>query len=148
MAGWRRFHEHLLLQKCVPRSRCGASRIAGCTCSRRSHWSFSVDAERIEERKCRMTAVSHAPQRTALRCCSNHHALASLAELAGLGIARYFLVITASVLVLATGCCSDPKRTASDENRPVVVSGRMPVAYETTLSQLTSETRKIVCQVT
>jgi hypothetical protein len=50
-------------------------------------------------------------------------------------------------LVLSAGCCCHARRTASDANPPVEVSGRTPVAYETILAQLTSKTRKIAGEV-
>jgi hypothetical protein len=49
-------------------------------------------------------------------------------------------------LVLSAGCCCHAKRTASDANPAVVVSGT-PVVYETILAQLTSRTRKIAGEV-
>ena len=60
---------------------------------------------------------------------------------------RYFTAIMASLVVLAAGCYSHARRPTSDANPPVVVTGRTPVAYEITLPQLTSQTRKIAGKV-
>jgi hypothetical protein len=60
---------------------------------------------------------------------------------------RHFTVIMLNLVVLAAGCCSHGTRSASDTNSPVVVSGRTAVAYEMTLPQLTSKTRKIAGKV-
>src|SRR3954470_7429290 len=63
------------------------------------------------------------------------------------GVMCYFAITMVGFVVLAVGCFSHPKPSASDVNPPVVVSGRTPVVYETALPQLTSKTRKIAGEV-
>jgi hypothetical protein len=60
---------------------------------------------------------------------------------------HYVTPIMASSVVLAAGCCSQARRAASDTIPPVVVTGRTPVVYRTTLPQLTSITRNIAGRV-
>ena len=71
-----------------------------------------------------------------------------VAELLSLGVMCYLIAIAVSVVVLGAGCSRHSKHGASAANAPVVATGRTPVAYETTLPQLTSKTRKIAAEAT
>ena len=63
---------------------------------------------------------------------------------AGARLMRHFTIILMSLAVLAPGGCSRAKRATG--NLPVMVGGR-PVAYELTLPQLTSKTRKVAGEI-
>jgi len=60
---------------------------------------------------------------------------------------RYLTASLASLVVLATGCCRDAKRTAAKP--PIEVIGRTPVSYAITVPQLASKAkaRKIAGKV-
>jgi len=60
---------------------------------------------------------------------------------------RYLIAIAVNVVVIGTGCSDHAKHSPSVEKAPIEVTGRAPVAYEITLPQLTSKTRKIVREV-